>query len=68
MNTPSTSSWQASLRGRTEPGGWHIGVIGGSGLADGVALEDAQEIEVSSPFGAPPTLEGYGALLAAETP
>ncbi len=34
-------------------GAWHIGVIGGSGLADGIALEDAQEIEVSSPFGAP---------------
>jgi 5'-methylthioadenosine phosphorylase len=32
---------------------WHIGVIGGSGLATGIALEDAQEIDVSSPFGAP---------------
>jgi 5'-methylthioadenosine phosphorylase len=32
---------------------WHIGVIGGSGLADGLALDDAQEIAVSSPFGAP---------------
>ncbi|MBT0666857.1 S-methyl-5'-thioadenosine phosphorylase [Novosphingobium profundi] len=32
---------------------WHIGVIGGSGLAAGLALEDAQEIEVASPFGAP---------------
>ena len=32
---------------------WHIGVIGGSGLADGIALEDAQEIRVSSPFGEP---------------
>ena len=32
---------------------WHIGVIGGSGLAGGIALEDAQEIAVSSPFGAP---------------
>ncbi len=41
------------MRGRTEPGAWHIGVIGGSGLAEGVALDDAQEIEVSSPFGAP---------------
>lgn len=30
---------------------WHIGVIGGSGLAAGIGLEDAQEIEVSSPFG-----------------
>ena len=34
-------------------GGWHIGVIGGSGLADGIALDDAQEISVSSPFGEP---------------
>jgi len=33
--------------------GWHIGIIGGSGLADGVGLEDAQEIRVSSPFGEP---------------
>ncbi len=41
------------MRGRSEPGAWHIGVIGGSGLAEGVALDDAQEIEVSSPFGAP---------------
>lgn len=32
---------------------WHIGVIGGSGLAAGIGLEDAQEIEVSSPFGQP---------------
>ena len=32
---------------------WHIGVIGGSGLAEGLALEDAQEINVASPFGAP---------------
>ncbi len=30
---------------------WHIGVIGGSGLASGIALEQAQEIAVSSPFG-----------------
>ena len=41
------------MRGGTEPAAWHIGVIGGSGLAEGVALEDAQEIEVASPFGAP---------------
>ena len=34
-------------------GRWHIGVIGGSGLADGIDLEDAQEIAVASPFGAP---------------
>ncbi len=33
--------------------GWHIGVIGGSGLAGGLALDDAQEIAVSSPFGTP---------------
>ena len=32
---------------------WHIGVIGGSGLAAGIEIEDAQEIEVSSPFGQP---------------
>jgi 5'-methylthioadenosine phosphorylase len=32
-------------------GSWHIGVIGGSGLASGIALEGAQEIEVSSSFG-----------------
>jgi 5'-methylthioadenosine phosphorylase len=39
---------------RTEKGTeWHIGVIGGSGLAEGIGLEDAQEIEVSSPFGEP---------------
>ena len=31
---------------------WHIGVIGGSGLADGIGLENAQEIAVGSPFGA----------------
>jgi 5'-methylthioadenosine phosphorylase len=32
---------------------WHIGVIGGSGLADGLGLEGAQEIAVESPFGEP---------------
>ncbi|ABC62390.1 5'-methylthioadenosine phosphorylase [Erythrobacter litoralis] len=32
---------------------WHIGVLGGSGLYEGIALEEQQEIEVSSPFGAP---------------
>ncbi|MCB2077591.1 MAG: S-methyl-5'-thioadenosine phosphorylase [Novosphingobium sp.] len=36
-----------------KPEKWHIGVIGGSGLADGIAMEDAQEIAVSSPFGTP---------------
>lgn len=30
---------------------WHIGIIGGSGLADGVGLDDAQDIRVRSPFG-----------------
>ena len=34
-------------------GAWHIGVIGGSGLAAGLELEDAQEIAVGSPFGEP---------------
>lgn len=32
---------------------WHIGVIGGSGLAAGFELEDAQEIAVASAFGEP---------------
>lgn len=32
---------------------WHIGVIGGSGLAEGVGIEDAQQIAVESPFGEP---------------
>lgn len=32
---------------------WHIGVIGGSGLYDPGALEDAQEISVESAFGEP---------------
>ncbi|MBW8784315.1 MAG: S-methyl-5'-thioadenosine phosphorylase [Novosphingobium sp.] len=31
---------------------WCIGVIGGSGLAAGIGLDDAQEIAVASPFGA----------------
>lgn len=40
--------------------GWHIGVIGGSGLSTGVGLEDVQEIAVSSPFGEPsgPVMQG----------
>ncbi|WP_225204903.1 S-methyl-5'-thioadenosine phosphorylase [Novosphingobium huizhouense] len=33
--------------------GWRIGVIGGSGVYDLSTLEDAQVIEVGSPFGAP---------------
>lgn len=32
---------------------WHIGVIGGSGLAEGIGLDDGQEIAVRSPFGEP---------------
>ncbi|MGH6785682.1 MAG: S-methyl-5'-thioadenosine phosphorylase [Novosphingobium sp.] len=32
---------------------WHIGVLGGSGLSAGIELDDAQEIEVASPFGMP---------------
>ncbi len=32
---------------------WHIGVIGGSGLYEPGALDDAQEIPVESPFGDP---------------
>jgi 5'-methylthioadenosine phosphorylase len=34
-------------------GQWHIGVIGGSGLYEPGALEDAQEITVRSAFGEP---------------
>lgn len=52
-NIPSISSWQASLRADGAAPGWRIGVIGGSGLYDFAGLEDAQEIVVSSPFGAP---------------
>lgn len=39
---------------------WHIGVMGGSGLTEGLGLEDAQEIHVQSPFGAPsgPVVQG----------
>ena len=33
--------------------GWHIGVIGGSGLYDPGALDEAQEIPVASAFGEP---------------
>ena len=33
--------------------GWHIGVIGGSGLYEAGALDEAQQIPVSSPFGEP---------------
>lgn len=47
--------------------GWHIGVIGGSGLYDPGTLEDVQEIAVASAFGEPSgpvltgTLAGQGA-------
>lgn len=34
-------------------GGWHIGVIGGSGLSAAAGLEEAQEIRVASAFGDP---------------
>jgi 5'-methylthioadenosine phosphorylase len=34
-------------------GGWHIGVIGGSGLYHAAGLEESQEIAVASAFGAP---------------
>lgn len=36
-----------------KPPHWHIGVIGGTGLADGIELDEAQDIAVSSPFGEP---------------
>lgn len=36
-----------------KPNRWHIGVIGGSGFAGGIELEDAQEIDVASAFGDP---------------
>ncbi|MBS0254939.1 MAG: S-methyl-5'-thioadenosine phosphorylase [Proteobacteria bacterium] len=41
--------------------GWHIGIIGGSGLAAGVGLDGAQEIAVASPFGEPsgPVTQGW---------
>ena len=41
---------------------WHIGVIGGSGLAAGIGLDDAQEIDVASPFGAPSAAVPTGTL------
>jgi 5'-methylthioadenosine phosphorylase len=33
--------------------GWHIGVIGGSGLYEAGVLDDAQQIDVASAFGEP---------------
>ena len=41
---------------------WHIGVIGGSGLAAGIGLDGAQEIEVASPFGLPSAAVTTGTL------
>ena len=41
---------------------WHIGVIGGSGLAAGLALDAAQVIEVASPFGLPSAAVTTGTL------
>jgi len=41
---------------------WHIGVIGGSGLAAGIGLDSAQEIEVASPFGLPSAAVTTGTL------
>ena len=35
------------------PFGWHLGIIGGSGLADGLELDEAQVINVRSAFGEP---------------
>ena len=45
-------------------GGWHIGVIGGTGLYDAGALDESQQLAIQSPFGEPSgpvttgTLEG----------
>ena len=33
--------------------GWHIGVIGGSGLYDVAGIEDGRWVEVASPWGTP---------------
>lgn len=41
---------------------WHIGVIGGSGLADGLDLAAAQDIAVASPFGPPSAVVTTGLL------
>ena len=43
-------------------GAWHIGVIGGSGLTAGLALDGAQVIEVASPFGLPSAAVTTGTL------
>ncbi len=47
---------------------WFIGIIGGSGLSEGIDLEEAQEIEIGSPFGEPSgpvTLGRIGAVRVA---
>jgi 5'-methylthioadenosine phosphorylase len=41
---------------------WHIGVFGGSGLAAGIGLDEAQEIPVESPFGDPSAAVTTGKL------
>ena len=41
---------------------WHVGVIGGSGLTAGQALDGAQVIEVASPFGLPSAAVTTGTL------
>jgi len=42
--------------------GWHIGVIGGSGLYDPGALEDSQVIPVASAFGTPSSAVHMGRI------
>ena len=42
--------------------GWHIGVIGGSGLYEAGVLDDAQQIEVASAFGEPSGPVTMGAI------
>lgn len=51
-----------------KPDSWHIGVIGGSGLAGGIALDEAQEIMVASPFGEPSGPVTTGTLAGAAGP
>lgn len=36
-----------------DSGGWHIGIIGGSGLYDVAGVEDGRWVEVSTPWGDP---------------
>lgn len=50
------------MTGSGSTGTWHIGVIGGSGLAAGIGLDDAQDIDVASPFGAPSAAITTGTL------